>query len=149
MNVCDPLANDPADFSRTHDLRLAWIYCRWSRVIHPEAEQRFLDDDNCQSAWRVSSNDKSLAKSLVFIKLAASQQSRYASFMEVCESLVALNLIEHVGPVRVRQLLEHFGEAPAILSASHQQLLRVQGIGEDTAHAIASWEKTVDLKAEL
>ncbi len=69
--------------------------------------------------------------------------------MEVCESLVALNLIEHVGPVRVRQLLEHFGEAPAILSASHQQLLRVQGIGEDTAHAIASWEKTVDLKAEL
>ena len=33
--------------------------------------------------------------------------------MDSREALVALNLIEGVGPVRVRQLLEHFGEAPA------------------------------------
>ncbi len=33
-------------------------------------------------------------------------------FMDPKESLVALNTIEHVGPVRVRQLLEHFGDAP-------------------------------------
>jgi DNA processing protein len=69
--------------------------------------------------------------------------------MEPHEALVALNLIEHVGPVRVRQLLEHFGEAPAILRASKQQLLQVRGIGEDTAEAIANWEKTTDLSAEL
>src|SRR5258707_5109161 len=69
--------------------------------------------------------------------------------MEPREALVALNLIEHVGPVRVRQLLEHFGEAPAILGASRQQLLQVRGIGEDTADAIANWEKTIDLSAEL
>lgn len=69
--------------------------------------------------------------------------------MEVRESLVALNMIEHVGPVRVRQLLEHFGDAPSILGASRQQLQRVKGIGEDTAAAIASWEKTIDLQAEL
>jgi len=62
---------------------------------------------------------------------------------------VALNLIEHVGPVRVRQLLEHFGEAPAILKASRQQLAQVRGIGEETAEAIASWEKTIDLAGEL
>jgi DNA processing protein len=60
-----------------------------------------------------------------------------------------LNLIEHVGPVRVRQLLEHFGDAPAILKASRQQLLRARGIGEDTADAIANWEKTIDLGGEL
>jgi excinuclease UvrABC nuclease subunit len=42
--------------------------------------------------------------------------------MDSREALVALNMIEHVGPVRVRQLLEHFGEAPAILGASRQQL---------------------------
>jgi hypothetical protein len=42
---------------------------------------------------------------------------------------VALNLIEHVGPVRVRQLLEHFGHAPAILRASKVQLLQVRGVG--------------------
>ncbi len=69
--------------------------------------------------------------------------------MEPREALVALNLIEHVGPVRVRQLLEHFGDAPAILRASRPQLLQVRGIGEDTAEAIANWEKTVDLSAEL
>jgi DNA processing protein len=69
--------------------------------------------------------------------------------MDAREALVALNLVEHVGPVRVRQLLEHFGDAPAILRASKSQLLQVRGIGEDTAEAIANWEKTVDLAGEL
>jgi DNA processing protein len=69
--------------------------------------------------------------------------------MESLEALVALNLIEHVGPVRVRQLLDHFGDAPAILRASRHQLLQARGIGEDTAEAIAAWEKTIDLGAEL
>ncbi len=69
--------------------------------------------------------------------------------MDSREAFIALNLIEHVGPVRVRQLLEHFGDAPAILSASRSELNRVRGIGEDTATAIANWEKTVDLSGEL
>jgi DNA processing protein len=69
--------------------------------------------------------------------------------MDSREALVALNLIEHVGPVRVRQLLEFFGDAPAILRASREQLLRVRGIGEDTAEAIARWEQTVDLDGEM
>jgi DNA processing protein len=69
--------------------------------------------------------------------------------MDSKEALVALNLIEHVGPVRVRQLLDHFGDAPSILRASRHQLLQVRGIGEDTADAIAGWETTVDLNSEL
>jgi len=69
--------------------------------------------------------------------------------MDPRESLVALNMIEHVGPVRVRQLLEHFGDAPAILRASKSQLLQVRGIGEETAEAIANWEKSADLSSEL
>src|SRR5215468_8493327 len=69
--------------------------------------------------------------------------------MESREALVALNLIEHVGPVRVRQLLEHFGQPENILQASRRQLLQVQGIGEETADAIVAWEKEVDLAAEL
>ena len=73
----------------------------------------------------------------------------YPFGMDSREALVALNLIEGVGPVRVRQLLEHFGEAPAILRATRQQLSQVRGIGEDTADAIAQWEKNVDLAAEL
>ncbi len=69
--------------------------------------------------------------------------------MESREALIALNLIEGVGPVRVRQLLAHFGEAPAILQASKQQLQQVRGIGGDTAENISNWEKSVDLADEL
>jgi DNA processing protein len=69
--------------------------------------------------------------------------------MESWEALVALNMIDHVGPVRVRQLLEHFGDPPAILHASRSQLLRAPGIGEETADAIAAWERTIDLGSEL
>jgi len=69
--------------------------------------------------------------------------------MDSREAHVALNLIEHVGPVRVRQLLEHFGEAPAILGASRSQLLKVRGIGDEVAEAISNWEKTIDLAGEL
>jgi DNA processing protein len=69
--------------------------------------------------------------------------------MDSREAFVALNLIGNVGPVRVRQLLEHFGDPGAILRASRQQLLQAKGIGEETAEAIASWEKNVDLATEL
>jgi DNA processing protein len=69
--------------------------------------------------------------------------------MDSREALVALNMIEGVGPVRVRQLLEHFGEAPAILAASQHELMRVRGIGADTAESIAHWEKSIDLSGEL
>jgi DNA processing protein len=69
--------------------------------------------------------------------------------MDSREAFVALNMIEHVGPVRVRQLLEVFGDAASILAASATQLMRVHGVGEETAQAIAGWEKSVDLKAEL
>jgi DNA processing protein len=69
--------------------------------------------------------------------------------MESREAFVALNLIEGVGPVRVRQLLESFGDAPSILRASKQKLLSVHGIGEETATAISSWENSIDLAGEL
>ena len=69
--------------------------------------------------------------------------------MDSREAFTALNMIEHVGPVRVRQLLQHFADPVAILSAPKSQLLRVHGIGEDTAEAIARWEQNIDLAAEL
>lgn len=69
--------------------------------------------------------------------------------MDSREALVALNMIEHVGPVRLRKLLEQFGSAPAILAASRSQLMRVHGIGEDVADAISNWEGIIDLRGEL
>jgi DNA processing protein len=65
------------------------------------------------------------------------------------EAFIALNMIEGVGPVRARSLLEHFGDAPKILSASKHELLRVRNIGDDTAEKISSWEKSIDLAGEL
>ena len=69
--------------------------------------------------------------------------------MDSREALVALNMIEGVGPIRVRQLLEQFGDATTILKASRTQLAAVRGIGEETAEAIAKWESDVPLAAEL
>ncbi len=69
--------------------------------------------------------------------------------MESREALVALNMIEGVGPIRLRQLLGHFGDAASILKASRAQLVMVQGIGEETADAISKWKTTVPLEAEL
>ena len=69
--------------------------------------------------------------------------------MEPKEALIALNMVEHVGPVRARLLLEHFGDAPRILHASRHELLRVRNVGEETADAITGWEKSIDLAGEL
>ncbi|MBC8002568.1 MAG: DNA-protecting protein DprA [Opitutaceae bacterium] len=69
--------------------------------------------------------------------------------MDSKEALIALNMTEHVGPVRVRQLLQHFGDAPSILKASEAQLRQVKGVGDDVAAEIANWEKNIDLAAEL
>ena len=74
--------------------------------------------------------------------------------MEAREALVALNMIEGVGPIRLRQLLESFGDPAAILRASKLQLASVRGIGEDTAEAADGMDSTtepdqpLDIKAE-
>src|SRR5262245_36336177 len=65
------------------------------------------------------------------------------------EAFIALNMVAHVGPVRLRQLLEQFGDPVAVLRAPKAALLRVQGISEITTEAISSWESTIDLAAEL
>jgi hypothetical protein len=38
-------------------------------------------------------------------------------------------MVEHVGPVRARLLLEHFGDAPKNLTAAKSALLCVRNIG--------------------
>lgn len=65
------------------------------------------------------------------------------------EALIALNMIDHVGPIRIRHLLERFTDAPSILSASEPELRQVDGVGPETASAIVSWEDEVDLPAEI
>lgn len=69
--------------------------------------------------------------------------------MHPTEALVALNMVEHVGPIRLRQLMAHFESPVDVLRATRSQLLSVQGIGEETADAITRWERDVDLAGEL
>ena len=82
-------------------------------------------------------------------RLAQTRGNGYFGGMDSREAFIALNMIETVGPVRVRQLLERFGDAPSVLRASRSQLLAVQGIGDETASAIANWERGIGLAAEL
>jgi len=65
------------------------------------------------------------------------------------EAYIALNMVDGVGPIRVRALLERFGEPQAILSASRGELMRVDGVGEEVARCITSWRESIDLDAEL
>ena len=65
------------------------------------------------------------------------------------EAYIALNMLPNIGPVRVRALLEAFGEPQAILSAGASQLKKVHGVGEEVAQSIARWRELADLNGEL
>lgn len=69
--------------------------------------------------------------------------------MTVTESMMALNMLPKIGPVRVRRLIEAFGSAQAVLGADMKRLLRVEGIGPELAGVIHDWQDRVDLVAEL
>jgi DNA processing protein len=69
--------------------------------------------------------------------------------MNATEACIALNMLPTVGPVRLRKLLEVFQEPQQILAAKRSDLRRVEGIGNEVADQISSWESTIDLPAEL
>lgn len=58
-------------------------------------------------------------------------------------------MVPGLGPVRLRSLLVAFGSPQIVLQSGKGALASVNGIGPDTAAAIADWEQTVDLAAEL
>ena len=57
-------------------------------------------------------------------------------------------MIHGVGPVRLRRLLQVFGEPQSILRAPADRLAAVEGIAQEIARRIVSWEERVDLSAE-
>jgi len=69
--------------------------------------------------------------------------------MSKLEALVALNMLPRIGPVRVRRLLEAFGDPAAILKAPTDLLKRVDGIGHETAGIIHAWQDHADPVAEI
>src|SRR5215472_17187860 len=69
--------------------------------------------------------------------------------MNAIEACVALNMLPTVGPVRLRKLLEVFQEPQQILEAKRGELRKVEGIGNEVADQISTWESTIDLASEL
>src|ERR1700716_716100 len=69
--------------------------------------------------------------------------------MNATEACIALNMLPTVGPVRLRKLLEVFETPERVLAAKRTELRRVEGIGNEVADQISSWESIVDLAAEL
>ncbi|MGC8744448.1 MAG: DNA-processing protein DprA [Verrucomicrobiia bacterium] len=69
--------------------------------------------------------------------------------MDNREAYVALNMIDGVGPIRLRKLLDAFGDAVSILQAPESSLSKINGIGEELAASISNWHKTIDLDGEL
>ncbi len=65
------------------------------------------------------------------------------------EAYIALNMVDEIGPVRVRALIDRFASPETILSASRQELMQVDGVGEEVARNITCWKDAVDLDAEL
>jgi DNA processing protein len=65
------------------------------------------------------------------------------------EAYIVLNMLDEVGPVRVRRLLDVFGAPEKILEASRAELMRVDGVGPEVSRSITEWRKQADLDAEL
>lgn len=60
-----------------------------------------------------------------------------------------LSLIPGVGPLTRRTLLERFGSAEAVLSASPGQLQGVPGVGPKLTRRIAAAQQEIDVEAEI
>jgi DNA processing protein len=69
--------------------------------------------------------------------------------MNSSEACIALNMVPQMGPVRLRKLLEVFETPERILAAKRSELRSIDGIGNEVAEQVASWESAVDLSAEL
>lgn len=62
---------------------------------------------------------------------------------------IALTLIDGVGPLIAKKLLQHFGSATQIFNANQKQLLQIDGIGKKTAEAIMHTNALVLAEKEL
>lgn len=65
------------------------------------------------------------------------------------QAYAILNMVDHIGPITVRRLLDHFESPEAILNATEVDLKRVEGVGPKSAKAIASWKENVEWDKEF
>ena len=69
--------------------------------------------------------------------------------MQNREAYVVLNMIEGLGPVSVRRLIEGLGSPEAILEADRDELMQVRGVGGKLAQNIITRRDGIDADAEV
>lgn len=69
--------------------------------------------------------------------------------MTEVESFIILNMIDGLGPSRLKALLDHFGSPQKVLLAGQKELLAVPNIGKDCAKNIIAGRVSIDIKKEL
>jgi DNA processing protein len=65
------------------------------------------------------------------------------------EAFVALNMVQNLGPVRLRRLLDAFGDPTRVLSAGRHELERIDGLTRPLIDSLIGWESNIDLTREL
>ena len=65
------------------------------------------------------------------------------------EAFIALNMVPHLGPVRLRRLLDIFGSPERVLTAGRNELQGVDGLNQPLIDSLVSWESVVNLQQEL
>ncbi|MEA2069151.1 MAG: DNA-processing protein DprA [Verrucomicrobiota bacterium] len=69
--------------------------------------------------------------------------------MEQRSAYIVLNMIEGLGPVSVRRLVDCLGSPKAILEADREALMEARGIGEKVALKIIVQRDSIDFEAEI
>lgn len=65
------------------------------------------------------------------------------------EAYIALNMIEGLGPIRVRSLVSALGSPSAVFSAAPEDLMRAEKVGPEIARSIIEQRSAVDPAAEI
>ena len=65
------------------------------------------------------------------------------------EAYIALNMIDGLGPVKVRSLVTALGSAQAVFTATADDLLTAAGVGKDLARKIVEQRSDADPVAEV
>ena len=69
--------------------------------------------------------------------------------MQDREAYIALNMIEGLGPVSVRRLVDRLGSPAAVFEADRERLMEARGIGEKLALKILTRRDSVDVDSEI
>ena len=65
------------------------------------------------------------------------------------EAFIALNMVPHLGPVRLRRLLDIFDSPERVLSAKRSEFHGIDGLNQVLIDSLVCWQSVVDLSQEL